>query len=638
MGCDLSHPFYKEKSAKMKFILFIFTLLCSSFFSFSNDLNKIRAQQASFSDKQQYQRYLTINANVFALSQKAKEAGVKITGSEIQIRTKILNEIFSDVILDTNKIIEELLVEKYLTEVHYLRPENNEAADQFVAMFINDKISKECYEPFIKTANILRSNAAKNISRNEIEQLRIRSSFASRPQNWSPELARIQRSPIDCIVQSGKGECILTVIEFNALVPFLTFPKSFSIDSARLFALDKILNRFFHADEAKLSGFTETISKEQLQRRKVQYLKMLDFSKLGPRINDEKELMDTYYRYYDSIFCKKEELFFRICGSTDSLAMKTVLKRINDGDTSIVHNFSPIHQRNLPRDLLAAGIHLDLKTYSSLVRTSHGYYILMLDSICLHPEISFEQASDTIALLASRDKWSNFDEENEKRAYEFYISDRKRFLSPDTIFFRGCMTIGKADKNLTKKEMESFVSTKVPDELRTKIEKLATEKDFLSTKMHGPITTQCGVWHVYIDSIYKGGKQLSYSSVKDEIVKSFSLPPDSETIKTQDQFITKLSISTLYMEEAQAQSMKDTLSDKEIIRMIQSGKFENGELGLDSSIDLSQYDIDKEIPERKTQLILIARIANSNRPLVLRMKKFEDWKKELVVSNISNES
>lgn len=631
------HNYYKYEKHKMnkQFINIITTYVLVSVSSYGKENENI----SSNNDSLLYNRYLIHNRNVYTLHEKATEAGIKVTDSEIEKRTDLHKQVFPAAQIDKEKVIQELLAEKYLREVKNVR--ENYKSDNLGKMYASKNASEESIELFNNSVSIIGSDNARKISYNEVIVPRTRSKMEKHQLFWNTELITIKRNPADCIVNS-EGQCILNVEQFNAIAPLVKFPKTNMVDSSRIHGLNIMLNYLFYADQAIKNGFDKKITEKEINEEIRYTRRMVSFSGPGSAINDQRQLLDIYYRYYDTLFAKKDEFIFKICGSTDSAFIYTLSQKINVADSNAKACFVTVHQKLLLQELIMASLRLDYKQYSKPIQTNHGYFLLMLDSVNVTPEIPFDKAIDTLRTLATRDMWIDKDAQDEIRAKDYYNQYKKRFISPDTILFRGVMTLGNCslltnmitiEKMIKKQSVR--VSIYMAEDFRFELEKLAKNVVLHNDSIYGPINTNLGTWYVTVDSIIKGGKQLPFANVKNSIIRSLDRNVTPEATKEQQGFLYRMSLASLYIKNIQEEGRRDTVSDKEILNMIKSKKFKNNELGLDSTADLTQ--LISENNDKLKSVILMARIAIQYKKRLIQEQMADSWKKSLIIENISDD-
>lgn len=567
---------------------------------------------------------------VSLLYEFAKKNSIQVSNEEFENHFQAHKILLPEEMINKKYIKESIAIKKYLALVESI------ALDEFTLQSIYEQVTKQISEslrppysqikPFVYCIALFENERTKDILRERsAEHNKERFEKRNKTPCWSFDELRIKGEPETCIASvESSGECLITVRDFNvaAKVKHNLIRKIGSLDSTRLRLINDMLMELYFSRKAQKNGYTDkqNLDKEiERSIKKGEYFKK--FKNLGRPVSDEDALWETYGKYYDEYFSRKEELTIGIIGSSDSLYIDSLHSWMGE----LVKDDSTRKQKeescrilkkipwkesdwnDLPDELVIPTNSLKLNEFTEPIKTPYGYFIARINKIEIRDEIPFEEAPmKKLIYLATRDRYLNTDSTLEVKSYEFYKRHKHKYVTPDTLKVSACLlpclpdSIKLCDSIINKINGNSkkitFYSTDLPENARKGIEKLY-QKNRNAKKLKGPFDTRYGVFFFKVRDSKPGGKQLSFENVLDDIVYKLQnnegdidIENDKEDAvlkEAQQEYLKTQVLAGMYMNQELNTKRK---SQEEIWNLIQKGE-----------IDISNF---KDRP--KNEIVLLA--------------------------------
>ncbi len=216
---------------------------------------------------------------------------------------------------------------------------------------------------------------------------------------WDISEIQLKGTPLDlCLCYDVKNqECLLNVFDFNqssnTFSRFELNKAKMSLDSARQYIQIETLKRKYSIEEYNKRNIVDT-NKLLKDLRK-------NYKKNASQFASEKiskKLEKIYKRYYNQYFSEAEDPVVGIIGSSDSLMISTLWTKIQKGltqkDSSVIYGLPWIKTIGsfLDEEILQVTDSMEIGSINGPVKTSYGYFIVLLDSIVSLDSIPIEQA------------------------------------------------------------------------------------------------------------------------------------------------------------------------------------------------------------------------------------------------------
>lgn len=354
---------------------------------------------------------------------------------------------------------------------------------------------------------------------------------------WPYEELCISGAPEECLYTDDQtNKCVITNKDFNVALRILKPIKSMPKNDARKLALICILTDYYRNTLATSTGlinnahFNEEIG--QYIEKSTQANRMRYF---GRPVTDTNSLRNTYQNYYFDLFAPKRWRDIGLIGSTDSLYIDSLHEYLKENTPTInnICKWSETIDTLLPDQIANVACTISPGTISTPIRTSFGFFIIKDPQEKIKEEIPFEKAINDLIYLSTRDFYLNTDSVLEEKAYNYYKQHRSEFVTQDTLIIEArLIPVCVNDTSLLKDS--SFLynfkpilikSISLPDKINAEIKSILHSKvnsDSLIT-----LSSVYGYWVLKILNSKKGGRQLSFRSVRNMLVNKFKDTKDS---------------------------------------------------------------------------------------------------------------
>jgi len=508
-----------------------------------------------------------------------------------------------------NYIEESIIIEKYLINVERIMPNDYSVKnyyDEIVKKLPSNKqVPFDKIKPFAFCIALFNHERTKELVNNKsYEREKQEYNYKKKREYWSFKDLMINGEPDICIAtEPDSGVCIIAVKDFNAAAKLSNIPKYFPKDTANNQILKRILKDIYFERQAQLSGYTkEPDFNYNVSKRMEMYKSANSFFTLGRPVTDEESLWVTYAKYYDKLFCKKEDLSVDIIGSSDSVYIDSLynwlyqttkndsIKTQKEHSAQIISKL-PWQKSNweyLPDELVVPTDSLNESGFTKPIKTLYGHFIARVDKITKIDEISFEEARWQLIYLATRDKWENQDSILEAKAYQIYEKNKSKYVTPDTLiieaillpYFDDSTKIILSNNKDIKSEFDakhvkklSFYSTSVPAEIKQIVEKEYNAAKTLN-KLLGPIYTRYGAYYFKVKKAKSGRKQLPFRRAYNDIVYEIekNIKRDSTVLQKEiDNYLMRKATVSIYIKD---KLDINEISDNELLKLIENGKID----------------------------------------------------------------
>lgn len=542
-------------------------------------------------------------SGAFLLSEAATENRLEVNEAEILQRKNLYKQIYDEQTIDDFSIKEILLSQKYLQKIG-ICPYQDELKNAY------SKFSSCKHDPSIDIAPIVQTEALLNCAAsinvvdniNSERTLKMRDNYKAIGNMWLPFELYIDGDPKECVARIAAISQDITVDQFNNCLPLFPASKSLPIDSARAGVIRAMAVELQYAQKARSEGLLDQQKiNEEITKRLNFILQQCNTTYRGREITDEKSLHKAYDKYYKQFFNKHEEVTLGILGSSDSVFLDSLYKKLIRKDTiafkkdSIEWNLS--NSKLLPPQLVNPVDTLNQGDFTKLIRTSYGFFIVKVVSVQIHESVPYESAKMKCIDLATRDLIADNDQERYKRAFDHYARNKKRYVSPDTFLLRIGLSPGlqlfkkcmQSNQNKIGNREAGFLgdtikSIDLPEDIRLLFEKEINKKPRIDS-LYGPVKSVYGYWHFYITHIHRGGKQIAFSNVKTPIMDEMAAVQDNSMKKAMSEETIKIAkemaIAAIY--EFNLMQAANNPSQDEIDHLLKEGDVDTAEITKDLS-------------------------------------------------------
>jgi hypothetical protein len=507
-----------------------------------------------------FNEYRRISSDIASLADEGRQHGFNATPEEYDVQEKAFKVLFPGMPASEHMLENEIIAKKYCRTISAIDVSKAELQTAYARLQPKNGNgnfpSFDTLMPILEVRSLLEKREIQDKIKlnNDESEKRMNRALIHSWETWSASDLSVQAGENECIAEHpDSSQCILLVKKYNEHIKYVSIPKSFPIDSAKIRAVKSILTDCYIANEARARGEAET---ERMKRQKEGWLRFaadkLKYKRIGMPVTDNNELLRAYSLYYDALFRRRDFPFYSIIGSNDSLyidSISKVCKRFTLADSQKCNDRSktipltpPIPWSYSKFELLPDEFYRVLDTMSSgrispVIRTPYGFFIVRLDSMQTRWETSFQDAKDNVILLATKLKRQNLDSALLARAFSIYKSNKRLNTVRDTLKVKvflvptykiysnqieGSKSVIKANKLIgadTSGWGIGILSTKLPfdvrDSLLNRMESIKVTETII-----GPITSRYGVWHFQVLARKQGGATVSFATVKKQLVDS----------------------------------------------------------------------------------------------------------------------
>jgi hypothetical protein len=351
-----------------------------------------------------------------------------------------------------------------------------------------------------------------------------------------------------CLASMPDGDCLVTLGEFNAYLPYADAQTGESVAEAR----ERLLRAYVFRKLKSLEGRREInqAEKEKIiqQVKDAQEYRRVRASLmgLGLAVVDAASLSAAYQKHYRRYFAQRDSVLIQVMASTDSLLLDSlhdILEQgsakpkpathpmsVSDGDSALP--WMTFSEADLPREIVAPTDTFKVGQFSKVFRTPAGYFMAKLSDIIRIPGTPPERAQAMCIYLATWDKYLGMDSILMAKSKKYYQDHSDAFMTPDTVAYDFWLAPrGKyRDIRMYIADTSRFKSmgkldTDLPPAITKKIKTSAIPS---SLKLH-MVETKFGQMLVKIRSIKKGGRPIPFAKAKRGILEKItaipSLPP-----------------------------------------------------------------------------------------------------------------
>lgn len=485
------------------------------------------------------------------MEDNALKAGSEATPDEIRQRAKIIKRALPNMSIPDYMVRSEIIVQKYLERLYRLQIPvidiENTYKKYFGMLKSTDLPTINELGPHLKLRVLLIKPDIENELRT-IQEEKTRSMMATMQkalEAWSDVELKIEAPENECLAMNiDSNKCLITVKQFNQKVRYQNIPKRVALDSARYFAIKKMLTDLFIIKQAEDSGFANSDSTEIM---KENYLRLTrdqkKFLGLGSRVTDENSLWRVYSDYFQPLFQKRRFIYISLLGSSDSSFIDSIAQIVMISNNknnqaadsiSMVIPWKHLLKRDLPVELFAV-----CDTFKNgqigIVTTKYGYFIIRKDSSVVRPEQRFEDVKGQLIYLATKQKWLNVDSIYQENAFNIYKKNKNFSTTPDTfnltIRFYPDTVYKKNNSNRQLKPGKiidhsdqlmgtvKISSSMLPYVMQEKLMEIYNDVHDIK-KMSVTVKTNIGVWDINVLSRKPGGLNIPFKCLKNQIVDS----------------------------------------------------------------------------------------------------------------------
>jgi len=251
-----------------------------------------------------------------------------------------------------------------------------------------------------------------------------------------------------CLASMPEGDCLVTVGEFNAYLPYADPQTDKNVAEVRerllrayVFRKLKSLEGRREIDPAEKAKIIQQVMDGQEYRRVRAAL-----MGLGLPVTDAASLSAAYQRHYQRYFAPRDSVLIQVMASSDSLLLDSLRRaagRDTAGPRSIAHARSrpegdsappwmTFNESDLPPEIVAPTDTFKVGQCSKVFRTPAGYFIAKLANIIRIPGTPPEKAQAMCVYLATWDKYLGLDSIVMAKAKKYYNDHPDEFATPDT--------------------------------------------------------------------------------------------------------------------------------------------------------------------------------------------------------------
>jgi hypothetical protein len=391
----------------------------------------------------------------------------------------------------------------------------------------------------------------------------------AKPIPWE-DLSVKQQDAGACLATTRNGDCLVTVGEFNAYLPYANAQTDRTMAEAReqilrFYALQKLksLEGRQEATGTDRKNIVEHVKDAQEYRRIRKWLVAMG---MGLPVMDEAALREAYQKYYHEYFADRDSVLIQVLASSDSLYLDSIYlflgklsekrsrpdaKTIPGGDTALP--WMTFNEKDLPVELVSPTDSFHVGQYSKPIGTRSGYFIVKLSKIIAIPGRPPEKAQAMCIYLATRDKYSSLDSVLTAKARRYYQAHPKEFLTPDTASYRFWLVPRDKYRNIQEYAQDT-ARIRPMDKHGTDLPRAITQKMDAKTipdslRLH-LVDTKFGQMLVKLTALKKGGIRIPFAKAKNGIVRKSieatalpSIPVPEET--PEDSAVTQEVLLTL---------------------------------------------------------------------------------------------
>jgi len=545
-------------------------------------------------------RYMQLYQNVYIFLEDGLKNNLLVSEAEVSNRLASYKKVFSERFLNKDHIKNIIIIEKYLNQVKGLFTNEKAVADLYGKL--TDSIVAQTKPSFAEMELLLNSMTLfadpligefiqeKNdeTTKEEYENVISKKLF------WTVKELRLSGKPDDCVAfDPGSNRCIVTVAQFNSSISLMNISKKMPRDSARDEILSDLLSDIYLSTRAMQSGYAEKMAtKELLSQNRAAFKNAQRFISLGRMVTDESKLFETYKKYYRERFSPRDEVYINISGSSDKAYIDSVYRllcrtsvknsrtRRNKASNAEIQRL-PWQRSNwneLPDELVRPTDSIDINEFTGPIKTPYGYFIAHLDEVKRSKGLSFDEAYDELVYLATRDKWQNVDSILEEKAFEMYLKDKSRFVTPDTMAITLWLCPYYSDSTRTPVIPDTLASNglrlcsvQLPFDVQEKLKEAYYQKKNANCLI-GLIYTRYGAFSFQVHTNKNGGIQYSFDEVRDYLtaeIKAEEVKNSGCYAKQQDDIIDRMFLGKSYFIDDVTQAR--TMPYDQIMALIDNG-------------------------------------------------------------------
>jgi hypothetical protein len=340
-----------------------------------------------------------------------------------------------------------------------------------------------------------------------------------------------------CLASTRAGDCLVSVGEFNAYLPYADEQTGITVTEAR----GKMLRLYAFQKLKSLEGrgdATGTDRKNIVQHVKdvQEYRRMREaLIGMGLPVMDAASLREAYQKHYREYFAERDSVLIQVLASSDSVYLDSIHRSLGgQSEKRSVPGKKPVpggdsaapwmtfSEKDLPVELVAPTDSFHVGQYSKPIRTSSGFFIVKLFKIIPIPGTPPEKAQTMCIYLATRDKYSNLDSVLAAKAGKYYREHPDEFLTPDTASYRFWLKPRGKYRNIREYAEDTAhirpMDARGTDLPRALTEKLSAKPIPDSLRFH-LVDTKFGQMLVKLLTLKKGGNKIPFAKAKSGIVK-----------------------------------------------------------------------------------------------------------------------
>lgn len=599
-----------------------------------------------------YSKYFQAYQNVLTYFDYSLGDNIPNLSIEIDERKRLYNEIFIEKSISEDIISSIIQIESYLQNSKGIY-----ASTKFIESLYNKivvdtespaRLSLETMLPFLNSFALFTCEETQALHKERNEENE-KNRFISNQNIWQYEELKINGAQNECIASdNNSGECLVTVKQFNTAIKLIRLRKIYKKRSAYNRILRELLKDEYNAKLLKKDTGDSSLT-DGLSQYTTYFNNSEKFKMLGHKVTSKEELFQTYKKYYDQEFKAKEDVHINVLGSSDSTYIDSIYKCLYKeyrNKKKLPYNkimkklqWQKSHWDDLPDELVFPTEKTGIGEFTKPIKTPYGYFICSVCDIKRTPYISFEEATDKLIYLATRDKWLNVDSINEAKTYNFYMKNRSEYVTPDTLEMVITLSPYIKDSSYTKSNLnvkkendkiDSLIDITIkvssiclPYEIQEKLKNNLKKKKEVS----GPIYSRYGKFNFKIYSLKKGGKQIKFNDVYDLILRDLEKNKEKDSVafaKDKNEFISR----KYYAKEYGVKRYKEikNLPKNVIMKSIKNG-----------DVDISETQIKMELVTKQKlsddQLIGIGRDQYEINQIKEEGAKFEEWFQNLNIAD-----
>ena len=540
---------------------------------------------------QRYNEFRNFHYSYIApLAREAERQGLAVLPDEFTAEKALLARMYNDPSISDQIVTDEILARKFAATYLNIKPDANERENsykQILALFTDgEPPSEQDMASFIET-RALGNNPAIREALTRIgkanEQRRVDYENAHPEEMWTVEELQIKSDDDYCLASHhDSSTCQLSVRRFNALVKYQPFPKIVPLDSARQEAVRNILEDQYILNQARKSGYDRSDSAAEAIKGRLEWeAHDARFRNLGTPVTEDGMLHIVYNQHYDLLFSPRKTIYCSFIGSSDSLYIDSLARytsstvsaettkgkytaKVSASETHLpwAHS-SEISDTSLFAPYLDS---LQRGGISKPIHTPFGHFLVRLDSIMLREEIPFEDATETLVLLATKKRWRNLDSALSAEAFNLYSTGKATYRIKDTLALAFLLQAGsRPDTTPTtekeRAEREQKIKTTVsekgirvssqqlpPDLLDTILQRYSASDK--KKRFFGPIVSPYGICYCGVLSVTQGKGTVPYSRVRQHLLDSLVIASidsgECVTYEKPDSVLMELTLARVY--------------------------------------------------------------------------------------------